>query len=119
MTERILPSAPKFVQRARILWQNPVVEFFSMRRRLAAVRELGFGPSDPGFAESQLAFSILRDAHQIDNSSAGHEAALILYRTATRLMIDAELRRRDALANSPEAELWDRARELGIVSEPL
>ncbi|HET7545154.1 MAG TPA: discoidin domain-containing protein [Polyangiaceae bacterium] len=119
MTARILPNVPGFVQRARILWQNPLVEFFSMRRRLAAAREVGFGPSTPGFAESQLAFSILRDAHQIGNSPMGHEAALILYRAATRLMIDAELRRNGALADSPEAELWDQARQLGIVREPL
>jgi hypothetical protein len=118
MTERILSSTPSFGQRARILWQNPLVEFFSMRRRLAALRERGFGPSGPGIAESQLALSILRDAHQIGNSAAGHEAALILYRAATRLLMSAELHRRGARVDTPSAELWERARELGIVAEP-
>lgn len=99
-------SAPK---------RRQVYEYFAMTGRLAAARSSPLG--DVGLAECELGFACLRDAHQLANSRDGRDAALLLYRSAARLLLRAEVRRRGlGPADEPWAQLWSRAEELGALA---
>ncbi len=80
--------------------------------RLSA--EPAFAPTDPGFRSFELGISALKDAQQLGNSQAGGGSALLLYRSAIRLLVRVSMLRRRAIATveGPSSEVWARAAEL-------
>jgi hypothetical protein len=82
--------------------------------RLSAARRNTFTAADPGFSSFELGVWALKDAQQLGNSQAGEGSALLLYRSAIRLLVRASLlRRREITAlDPPWAEVWARAAEL-------
>jgi hypothetical protein len=92
-----------------------IYEFFAMSRRLTEARSSSLG--ELGFAECELGFASLADAHQLANSRAGRDTALLLYRGAVRLLLRAELRRRQlGAADEPWTETWAAAKELEVLT---
>jgi hypothetical protein len=89
MTEQVAAGPIETSPQKPLAW---LLELFLMRRRFAELRAQGLSLENPGFAACALAYSLLRDAHQLSSSSAGSDTALVLYRSALRLLVyDREL----------------------------
>jgi hypothetical protein len=73
-----------------------------------------FATTDPGYRLFELGLSALQDAQQLGNSQAGGGSALLLYRSAIRLLVRVSLLRRQRIATveAPPSEVWARAAEL-------
>jgi hypothetical protein len=82
--------------------------------RLSAARRTAFTAADPGFSSFELGISALKDAQQLGNSQVGEGSALLLYRSAIRLLVLASLLRRREIQtlDPPWPEVWTRAAEL-------
>lgn len=96
------------------------LEFFLLRRRLAEAAQRRLESSQPGFAQLKLGLRALSDAHQLANSAAGRDSALLLYRAAVRLLLRATLLHHGLLTDAAtDAEVWSHARDLAAWSALL
>ncbi len=103
-----------------------VSEFFTLRSRLAQANLGALQPSDSGFHACRAGLLALKDAHQLGNSRAGRETALLLYRSVIRLLAGAAVQRslRGESSELSWSETWSRAAGLtewvgapGVVDE--
>jgi hypothetical protein len=87
-----------------------ILEFFTLRRRLREERARSADDTAMDHAERQLGFSILRDAHRLASATGNSASALLAYRSAVRLLLPAELRRRGVSeASASWEQLWSAA----------
>src|SRR5580765_3257743 len=85
------PEAP---ERSSAPTSNRLVELFLLKKQLAAAARVGFSSSEPGFREFELGLAALRDGNQMASSEGGRDPALLLLRSAIRLLVRALVLRR-------------------------
>lgn len=91
---------------------NRLVEFFSLKRHLEAAHRTSFSRTDPGFGDFELGLAALRDGIQLATSQTGRDPALVLLRSATRLLVRATVLRGGARSDAEWPELWQAAMDV-------
>ncbi len=108
-----LPLAQTGQQPAGVRAPSALAAFFGMSARLRDARRLGYAESDPGFQDFALGLLALKDAHQMGSSRAGRDTALLLHRSACRLLARATLLRRGVMTETASwPEIWAHSAQL-------
>jgi hypothetical protein len=79
----------------------------------------GFAPSDPGYPEFELGVQALEDAQQLSEAVHTSGSALLLYRAALILFLNARLARVPEPAPDVPAERWARLGQLPEAADVL
>jgi hypothetical protein len=111
MTEQVATRPIGASARKPLAW---LLELFLMRRRFAELRAQGLSLENPGFAACTLAYSLLRDAHQLGSSPASSDAALVLYRSALRLLVYDRQRQASSAESAPDQVPLARVEEQAV-----
>jgi hypothetical protein len=113
MMEQAQTRTVEAPRRKPLAW---LLEFFLMRRRFAELHAQGLDLEHPDFAARSLAFTLLRDAHQLATSPAGQYSALALYRSAVRLLLHG--RGLEAQPSAAESGRADNAQLEELLASP-
>jgi hypothetical protein len=82
-------------------------------------RAAGFGPGHPGYPEFELGVQALADAQQLSEAAHHSASALLLYRAALILFLNARLARAPDSALDTAAERWARLEQLPEAGDVL
>ena len=86
----------------------------------AATRGAGFAPGDAGYPDFELGVQALADAQQLREAADSSGSALLLYRSAVVLFLNARLARAsDPAAPAAPAERWAQVEQLPDAGDAL